>query len=141
MKKFFAVILFAVCTVCAVLVGCAPDNYRGLNFGKYYLENSDEVYIEIKADHQAVLHNLEFSYLDPENYWGESQDYWVEGFITRDEVIAAMQGEKEYWYFDDGLLCFEVKANGPIVFPISFDYNGTNELKSNYNDDVYILRK
>lgn len=99
MKKFFAVILLAVCTVCAVLVGCAPDNYRGLNFGKYYLENSDEVYIEIKAGRQAILHNLDFSDLDPETQWGGSQD-WVKGYITVDEVIAAMQGEKEYWYFD-----------------------------------------
>ncbi|MDE6356002.1 MAG: hypothetical protein K2L67_02040 [Clostridia bacterium] len=140
MKKFFAVILFAVCTVCAVLVGCAPDNYRGLKFGKYYLENSDDVYIEIKADHRAFLNNLDFSDLNPEEFWGGDED-WVEGYITVDEVIAAMHGEKEYWYFDDGLLCFEVKANGPIVFPISFDYNGTNELKSNYNGDVYILRK
>ena len=139
MKKIYVFILLAVCSICAIFAGCNSDNYRGLKFGKYYLENSDDVYIEVMADHSAVLNNLDFSGFDPEEYWGEGE-HWIAGFITKDEVITAMQGEKNYWYFDDGLLCFEVKANGALVFQISFEYNGSNELKSTYNDDVYILK-
>lgn len=140
MKKIYAVICLVVCAICALCAGCKSDNYRGLKFGKYYLENSDDVYIEVMADHSAVLNNLDFSDLDPEAYWGEDE-HWIEGFITKEEVIAAMQGEKNYWYFDDGLLCFEVKANGALVYQIGFNYNGSSELKSTYNNDVYILRK
>lgn len=131
---------FCLCTACD-----RPMDYRGLNFGRYYLEGSEEVYIEIKDDHKAILNNLDFSDLDPEKFWGQDEN-WVEGYITREEVIAAMQGEKEYCFFDNGHLCFEVKAKEikmsfDIVFQISFQYNGFNELKTIYNNDVYILNK
>lgn len=140
MKKICVCTCLIVCSLCVIFAGCKPDNYRGLNFGKYYLENSDDVYIEIMAEHSAVLNNLDFLHFDPEEYWGEDKD-WTEGFITNDEVLSAMQGEKNYWYYDDGLLCFEVKANGALVYQISFNYNGSNELKSTYNNDIYTLRK
>ena len=138
MKKFFVFILLAFCSVCAVLVGCAPDNYRGLKFGKYYLENSDDIYIEIKADHRPYLHILVFSDFNPEEYWGNMNE-WELLQLSKNEVIDWMQGERNYWYFNnEKLLSFQIDKS---YYAIEFDYNGTNELKSNYNGDVYILRK
>lgn len=113
---------------CCALAACKeePTNYRGLNFGKYYLENSDDVYIEIKADHKAFLHNLDFSDFDPEEYWGDTNEWTIFEHVTKEEVINGMQGEKEYWYFDDSKsLAFIIKS----PFGLEFNYNGTSELE------------
>ncbi len=127
------VIIVCIAFGCCVLAACkeSATDYKGLNFGKYYLQNSD-VYIEIKADNKAILNNLDFTSFDPEAYWG-GEENWQNEQVTRDEVIAAMQGEKEYWYFDDDkTLTFAVKSceNG-LTYGIEFNYNGTNELEFN----------
>lgn len=142
MRKVINLLLSAVLVLmavgCCALAACKeePTNYRGLNFGKYYLETSDDVYIEIKADHKAYLHNLDFSDFDPDEFWGDGSD-WVEGQISRDEVVAAMQGETNYDFSSDkSIVTFEIKKiflteDRAFVYSIPFNYNGTNELEFN----------
>lgn len=148
MKRVRNLLLTAVLILltvgCCALAACneEPTNYMGLNFGKYYLANSDDVYIEIKADHKAYLHNLDFSDFDPEECWGDTA-LWEVKQIAKEEVIDWMQGEKEYVYFiDDNTLSFVIKSDGNKYgwhFGIEFNYNGTNQLE--FENDVYILRK
>lgn len=134
---------------CCALSACKneeePTNYKGLSFGKYYLENSDEVYIEIKDDHEAYLCGLDFSDFDPDEHWGHNLN-WETGMISKDFVTGAMQGYRHYAYFvipdsDYNLVFFEVKGEGEqigTVYGISFVYNGTDELEL---DGVKYIKK
>ena len=147
MKKvrnlLLTVVLVLMSVGCCVLMACkdeAPTNYRGLNFGKYYLENSEDVYIEIKADHKAYLHNLDFSDFDPEEYWGHSP-LWKKQKLTKENVVTWMQGEREYHYFDDKIVSFFIRINDEYgAFSLGYKYNGTDQLSFDDNS-TYILRK
>ncbi len=138
-KKVFLLLLGICVVVLSVFfTACKETNNLGLNYGKYYLENSDDVYIEIKDDKIADLHNLDFSDFNPDEYWSYD-DNWYEGKITLEEVIDAMQGEKRYWYDENDTCCFFLVKNfstGGLL--MEFDYNGTNELE--LNGHKYILK-
>ena len=48
-------VLLVACICCILIAGCEEEetDYRGLNYGKYYLVDNEDVYIEIRADHIA----------------------------------------------------------------------------------------
>lgn len=83
---------------------------------------------------------MDFSDFNPEEYWGGSQEW--ERFpltMTTQEISEYLEGKRDYIFSNKtNYLAFVVNESNYVV---SFKYNGTNELKSNYSDDVYILRK
>lgn len=122
-------VLVLMAVGCCALSACkeeAPTNYKGLNFGKYYSENSEDSYIEIISGSTAFLHNLDFSDFDPDEHWSD-------GIVTKEEVIAAMSGEVKYLFHeDDGkidAILFEIKTIDIMLCHMISNYNGTNELE------------
>jgi len=59
--------------------------------------------------------------------------------MTTQEISEYLEGKRDYIFSNKtNYLALVVNESN---FVVSFKYNGTNELKSNYSDDVYILRK
>lgn len=143
--KYSAVfILFLLLAACCLCGGCnkdegTPTNFKGLNFGYYYSEKSDGSYINIVNSSKAVLYNLDFSDLNPDEIWDE-------GEVTKEEVISAMSGEVEYFFGEDNekitAIWFEVKQGEQFGYLFGYgfvvNYNGFNELE--LNGTKYILQ-
>ena len=72
--KFAAVFVLTLC--CCVFTACVkeqspkpPKDFEGLIYGIYYSSGAEDSFIAIKSDGMSVLHNLDFSDFNPEDYW------------------------------------------------------------------------
>lgn len=147
MRKFkysTTFILLLLLAACCFFGGCkkdegTPTNFKGLNFGYYYSEKSDGSYIKILNSSKAVLHNLDFTDLNPD-------DIWEEGEVSKEEVLLAMSGEVEYLFGEEEgkitAIWFEVKKGEQFGYLFGYgfvvNYNGFNELE--LNGTKYILQ-
>ncbi len=147
-KKKFLLILTNILLLVAFILGvislsaCGdPEkpNYKGLYFGKYYLNDSGESYLEITDDITIKFVNVDFTCIDPESYWGESA-LWQ---YAPDEinVTANMQGDKSYAYNQQlqVLSIAVVEVSEGLALSLGFKYNGIDQLKLNKVEFDYIF--
>lgn len=137
--KYILFVLLLLCFITIFAVGCTEEtNYDGLNYGKYVLDGSDDVYIEVKKDHKAYLNNLDFSDFNPEDLWGDLA-IWQDYPLPSDcDITSCMAGEKKYYYFKSDFE-FGIKILDNYPYGIPFIYNGENQLE--FNGYVYTLVK
>lgn len=131
---------------------CKKPNYKGLYYGKYYLNGMDGYeedtegtykysYLEIIDDQELEFHNVNFSRIDSnlELFWGDSPlwEYAEHDF----SVTQRLMGAKSYRY-DSELKVVSITIyvvtdlfNTQLgTLTLDFEYNGSNQLKLSKGD-------
>ena len=129
MKTRINKIIISCVLLCTLLVGalCACNKERHPLYGKYYLEGSQDVYIEIIDSEYLQFVGVDFSFIDVETWW--------DGDLAGYNIDDCMQGVKEYIYWRDNQITVEVVEDSTCALAMHYDGDRTIQ----FNDINYIL--
>ncbi len=116
--------------------GSGKPNNEGLYFGKYYLNGSEDSYLEILNEDTIIFVNVDFTCIDPESYWGDTVP-WKFNPVDFD-VDEEMQGENFYVYIPKRQ-ALSVEVVEGRSYALAFKYNGINQIKLDLVDFDYIF--
>lgn len=137
-KKIFSFIVFS-CLIIAIVVslGACWDKGKKNIVGKYYLEGSQQIYIEIIDGNYLQFHGVDFSFVDIEEFWGDDAVELLEYFDkTNSDINSCMQGRKKYIFWADNDITVEVVEGSGLALGMQFDGNNT----ISFNELKYILK-
>lgn len=138
MKKYKQLILGILISCLALLFifcSCSNQNEKPvLRQGKYYLEGTEDIYIEIINDEKIDFIGVDFTWVDAEKLWGDSW-LWEEFDNKNFDPVEAMQGERNYIYWEDLEITFEIiEGSG---FSLVAYYNGIDTIRLHKLNYIY----
>lgn len=135
MKKPRLILLFSICAIIvAIFCACDDKNEKAvLCHGKYYLEGSTEVYIEIIDDDLIQFNGVDFSFVSPSDWEGEPAYERLEN--KNFDVTKAMEGARKYIYWDDYDITFEIIEGSGLA--LGGKYDGVNTIRFHNQNYVY----
>ena len=132
MQKRIKKIIISCLLLCLFLLSalCACKKERHPLYSKYYLEGSQDVYIEIIDSEYLQFVGVDYSFVDPETFWGE--DFPLDKDI---DISACMQGLKKYIFWVDNDITVEVIEGSGLT--LGMQYDGSKTIR--FNEIIYIL--
>ena len=125
--KKIGLLLFSASVIACLLFLGACSQKTTVTVGKYYLEGSDSVYIEILPDNKITFVGVDFT-KDFERWEANGDDFDYE---------ASVQGIKDYVFNEkEKALDVPVYSDGVITIYMIFSYGGNTLTRSGKN---YIL--
>lgn len=125
--KRLGFLLFSITLTLCVLLTSACSEPKTVALGKYYLEGSDSVYIEILTKNKIIFEGVDFS-ADFERWKSMGDDFDYE---------ASVQGIKDYEFNEkENMVNVRVFNDGVMTIFITFSYSDN---KLSRRDKDYIL--
>ena len=131
MKKRIKKIIISCLLLCLFLLSalCACKKERHPLYGKYYLEGSQDVYIEIIDSEYLQFVGVDFSFVDVDTWWdGELKGY---------NIGECMKGIKKYIFWHDNDITVSVLEGDMYMYALGMQYDCNRTIQ--FNDLNYIL--
>lgn len=133
-NKTISCLVVTLIIVIMVVSFCACED-KSLAGRKYYLEGSNQIYIEFLDDEYLQFHGVDFSFVDIEEFWGTTG--LLDDLENRNfDVDACMQGRKKYIHWEDNDITVEVIEGSGLALGMQFD--GKNTIS--FNELKYVLK-